>query len=593
MNFMKRISNRRESSRRVFDAPEVGAIYGFSEVTSMDSPPDSPVFDVFVDVLNISEGGVSVSIETSVQLEPASLVNLIFVNSSKNDWEAAQVRVVWVKPSSFKNLYLAGLQFVYKLSKEAGIRHAASRANWPQPTDITFLFNTRLLKFLPRQAICPLMNCLSLVKIEQGKKLITQGEVGNHLYIIQDGSCTASIEKDGTIHTLSRMREGDVIGEMAVLTNEPRSANVVADKELKMWKLNREHFEDIARKHPDLRMFCTEILTHRLETSKYNSDRTIGKYLVQHKIGQGGFSILYHGIHQILKLPVAVKMMKHKLALKEEFIEKFRREAEIIASLNHRNIVKVYDIEEIYRTIFIIMEFLEGETLENMLKRIGSIPIPQAVNFLTQICSGLGYAHEKDLVHLDIKPDNFFVQADDEIKILDFGLARPPDLEEGSIFEGTIYYVAPEQIECNPVDQRTDIYSLGITAYEMIVGKRPYPDDNVPALLKMHLNQDIPDPAELVPDLPEGLRMFIIKACQRNPNQRYQNIGEALEDLQRLVADSGQDTREIASKNRKMTILNLIYSEEKQMDLNRLLEHFSTEAKNLGIDIKAAEFKKI
>jgi serine/threonine protein kinase len=228
-----------------------------------------------------------------------------------------------------------------------------------------------------------------------------------------------------------------------------------------------------------------------------------------------------------------------------------------------------------------------------MLKRIGSIPIPQAVNFLTQICSGLGYAHEKDLIHLDIKPDNIFVQADGEIKILDFGLARPPDMEEGSIFEGTLYYMAPEQIECDPVDQRTDIYSLGITAYEMIVGKSPYPDDSPPALLKMHLNQDIPDPAELVPDLPEGLRMFILKACQRDPKQRYQNIGEILEDLRRLASDLGQDSREIASKIRKMTILHLIYNEEKQMDLNRLMEQFSTEAKNLGVDIKASEFKNI
>lgn len=590
---MKEHSNRRESSRQVFDIHEVGAIYGFSEVTSIDSPPDGSVFGVFVDVLNISEGGVAASIETSIQLEPASLVNLIFVDSSKNDWEAAQVRVVWVKPSSFKNLYLAGLQFIYKLSKDAGIRHAASRANWPQPTDISFLINIRLLKFLPRQAICPLLNCLSLVRIEQGKRLITQGEVGNNLYIIQEGSCTASIEKDGTIHTLSRMRKGDVVGEMAVLTNEPRSANVDADTELKMWELNRKHFEDITRKHPDLRIFFTEILTHRLETSKFTADQTIGKYLAQHKIGQGGFSIIYKGIHQILKLPVAAKMMKHTLALEEEFIEKFRKEAEIIAKLNHRNIVKVYDIEEIYRTIFIIMELLEGEPLESMLKRMGSIPIPQAVNFLTQICSGLGYAHEKDLVHLDIKPANIFVQADDEIKILDFGLARPPDLEEGSIFEGTIYYLAPEQIECDPVDQRTDIYSLGITAYEMIVGKRPYPEDNLPALLKMHQNQDIPDPAELVPDFPEGLRMFILKACQRDPNQRYQNIGEVLEDLRRLVSDLGQESREIASKTRKMTILHLIYGEEKQMDLNRLMEQFSTEAKNLGIDIKAAEFKNI
>jgi CRP-like cAMP-binding protein len=336
---MKEHSNRRESSRQVFDVHEVGAIYGFSEVTSIDSPSNGSAFGIFVDVLNISEGGVAASIETSIQLEPASLVNLIFVDSSKNDWEAAQVRVVWVKPSSFKNLYLAGLQFIYKLSKDAGIRHAASRANWPQPADISFLVNTRLLKFLPRQAICPLLNCLSLVVIEQGRRLITQGEVGNNLYIIQDGSCTASIEKDGTTHPLSRMREGDVVGEMAVLTNEPRSANVDADTELKMWELNRKHFEDITRKHPDLRIFFTEILTNRLETSKYTADQKIGKYLVQHKIGQGGFSIIYKGIHQILKLPVATKMMKHTLALEEGFLEKFRKEAEIIAKLNHRNIV--------------------------------------------------------------------------------------------------------------------------------------------------------------------------------------------------------------------------------------------------------------
>jgi DNA-binding response OmpR family regulator len=290
--------------------------------------------------------------------------------------------------------------------------------------------------------------------------------------------------------------------------------------------------------------------------------RIISKYVIKHTLGQGG-------------------------------LNKFRNEAKIIAQMSHKNIIQVYDIEELYRTIFIILEYLEGESVESMLERIGSISIPQAVNFLTQICSGLGYAHEKGLVHLDIKPANIFVQADDEIKILDFGLARPPDLEEGSMFEGTIYYLAPEQIECDPVDQRTDIYSLGITAYEMIVGKRPYPEDNLPALLKMHLNQDIPDPAELVPDLPEGLRMFILKACQRDPNQRYQNIGEVLEDLRRLASDLGQESREITSKIRKMTILNLIYSEEKQMDLNRLMEQFSAEAKNSGIDIKASEFKNI
>jgi serine/threonine protein kinase len=531
-------------------------------------------------VLNISEGGVATSIETSIQLEPNSLANFIFIDFSRNEWEAAQVRVVWVKPGLSKNLCLAGLQFIHKFSKDASIRHAASRASWPQPADISFLTGTRLFRFLPRQAICPLLNCLSFKRVEQGKRLITQGEAGDNLYILQEGKCTASVERNGTIHTLARMRGGDVVGEIAVLTNETRSANVDADAELKIWDLNRKHFEVIAKKHPDLRLFLTEILTHRLETSKHTADRSIGKYLVRHKIGQGGYSIVYQGIHQILKLPVAVKMMKHTLALEEDFIE-------------NRNIVKVYDIEETYRTIFIIMEYMEGESLESLLKRIGSISIPQAVNLLIQVCSGLHYAHEKGLVHLDVKPGNIFVQTDGEIKILDFGLARPPNVEEGSIFEGTIYYLAPEQIECDAVDQRTDVYSLGITAYEMIVGRRPYPEGDLPALLKMHCNEDIPDPAEFVTELPEGLRMFILKACQRDPNQRYQDIGEVLEALRRLASDLGQEDTKIDSKIRKMTSLHLIYSDERQIALNRLLEEFSTKAKNLGIDIKAAEFKDI
>ena len=590
---MKARKNLRKFPRQVFDVPEVGAVYGFREIPSDDSSLEVPAFGVFVDVLNISEDGAAVAIESSIQFEPNSLVNFIFVDSSKSEWVTTQVRVIWVKPSLSKNLYLAGFEFIYKLSKDAGIRHAASRANWPQPTDISFLIETRLLKFLPRQAICPLLNCLSLERIEKGKRLITQGEIGKDLYIIQDGSCSISIDKDGTTHTVARRQRGDVVGEMAVLTDEPRSANVDAETELKLWELRWKHFDKIAKKHPDLRSFLTEILTDRLETSKYKADLEIGKYLIQHKIGQGGYSLVYQGIHQILKLPVAVKMMKHTMALEEDFIEKFRKEGEIIAQLAHRNVVRVYDIEEIYHTVFIIMEYLEGDSLETMLERMGSIPVPETVKYLLQTCSGLSYAHQKGLVHLDIKPGNIFVQLDDEVKIVDFGLARPPESEEGSMFEGTIQYLAPEQIECDPVDQRTDIYSLGITAYEMIVGKRPYPEDNLPELLKMHVNQDIPDPAESVPELPDRLRRFILKACQRDPNERYQNVGEVLEDLQQLSRDLGQGDREIAPETRKMTSLNLIYSDEQEVAFNQLLEEFSTKAKNLGVDIKAAEFKNI
>ncbi len=207
-------------------------------------------------------------------------------------------------------------------------------------------------------------------------------------------------------------------------------------------------------------------------------------------------------------------------------------------SLNHDNIIRVYDIEELYRTVFIIMEFVEGESLADMIVRLKAIPPLTATRFLSQTCAGLGYAHKKGILHLDINPSNIFVQPGDRIKILDFGVACPAGSDDRSIFDGTIHYMASEQIECEPVDQRSDIYSVGITAFEMVTGKKPYPGDDLKTVMNMHLNRDIPDPRKRVPDLPKELYGFIMKACWRDPARRYQDTARALEDLLPITGDS-------------------------------------------------------
>ena len=158
-----------------------------------------------------------------------------------------------------------------------------------------------------------------------------------------------------------------------------------------------------------------------------------------------------------------------------------------------------------------------------MLKRLKNIPPGLAVRYLIQICSGLQYAHRCGIIHRDFNSSNIIVQRDDRLKILDFGLACPIGTEDFSSL-GTMAYMAPEQITGDAMDERTDIYALGITAYEMIVGNRPFPEDDVHILEERHLNQDIPDPATGVPDLPKGLQRFIIKCCQRHPGLRYDNI---------------------------------------------------------------------
>jgi len=218
-----------------------------------------------------------------------------------------------------------------------------------------------------------------------------------------------------------------------------------------------------------------------------------------------------------------------------------------------------------------------------------TIPIPLAIDFFVQICEGLDYAHRQGIVHQDIKPANIYVQPGDRLKILDFGLACPQGTEDMDL-AGILFYMAPEQIEGETVDQRSDIYALGITAYEMVTGRRPFPEDDLVAQEEMHLNEEIPDPAEIVPDLPEALRGFILKACRRDPNQRYQDVNQALGALQPLAEAHCAAQKGHPMEKRKMATLFFVYKDEHQVALDKLMEEFSFEANECGAMLKAVDF---
>jgi serine/threonine protein kinase len=441
-------------------------------------------------------------------------------------------------------------------------------------------------------AISPYLSCMSNKKMKAGERFITQGEEGDIAYIIQSGLCTVKLEKDGELYPLGQLSEGDLVGEMAILTGEPRSAHVDAETDIELWGLNRALFDEISKRDPELLNFITELVTDRLESNRRTADKAIGKYIATDIIGRGGYSIVYKGVHTDLNRPAAIKMLKHNLATDSDFLSSFRSEAQTIASLNHENIIRVYDIEELYRTIFIIVEHLEGETVDDLLGRSKTIPMRRIVDFLIQICSGLSYAHERGIVHQDIKPANLFVQPGDRVKILDFGLACPRGTEDKDL-AGTPSYMAPEQIEGRTLDQRTDMYALGITAYEMLTGTRPFPEDDLVALEEMHLNQEIPDPAALIQDVPKALRRFILKASRRDPCQRYQDAYQAIEDLQPLAEEFGLINKYLTQEKRKMTTLFLFYKDEHQLALNQLMEEFSDKAKELGVTLTARDISDI
>lgn len=453
--------------------------------------------------------------------------------------------------------------------------------------------NTKFLSFISEDEDSPLLSRMTYEHLNAGERFITQGQVLDAAYVIQRGSCLVIVEKNGELHPVSHRGRGDIVGVISVLTGEPQNAHVEAETDMDLWVLEKPRFDDISKEDSELLDFLTELVVDRFDSWRPMADRVIGKYIATEIIGRGGYSIIYKGIHPGLNMPVAIKMMRHNLALYPDYLLNFRNEARTIATLNHENIVRVYDIEERFQTIFIIMELVEGESLKDIIRRLKTIPPRLVTYFLIQICSGLDYAHRRGIVHQDVNPSNMLVRKDDQLKILDFGVACPPGSDDRSIFDGTIHYMAPEQIRCDPVDERADIYSLGITAYEMVTGRTPFPGENVKAVMDLVLNLDFPDPAEIVSGLPEILRQFILKACHRDPVQRYQDMSQALEELRPLAAEFGLTTKKLIMQKQKMTTVILTYPEHQQLALNRLMEEFSSRANKLGADLKVADFRDV
>ena len=538
----------------------------------------------FVDVLNLNENGVQ--IESDIGFKKELELKLMIKNSKSDQWGIVSCKIAWSRTSDDVKIHSIGLEFISIMENSSNSDLDFKTAISSQ--DLDFILNTRLLKVIPKKGICSFLNCMSRKILVPGMRFITQGDKGDSLYIIQKGLCSIQIQQEDNLsQTVAQRREGDVVGEMALLTGEMRMANVISESKMILWELPKNEFDNACKSHPDIREFLTELLTSRLENSTVTGVRNVGRYIMTHRIGQGGWSFVYKGKHKTLNMPVAIKMMKHNQAMDEDFLENFRNEGKFIAQLNHPNIVQVYDIEELYRTIFIIMEHLEGESLEALLERKGALPFSRALTFLTQICSGLAYAHDKKIVHRDIKPANIFILKDDHIKLLDFGLACSPGEED---FEqtGTAHYMSPEQINGDPVDLRSDIYSLGIMAYEIFTGEKPFTADDLMAVMDMQVNTDIPDPSLLVPDLPEAIKNCILKACSKSPDKRYNSMHEIINEMSSIIKTLKQGMATEVDIEREVSVLLISHKKDQSLAMSRLLDEFSQRAEEMGFSLNIA-----
>lgn len=442
----------------------------------------------------------------------------------------------------------------------------------------------KLLKFLIETTDNSFLGELGYKRVRAGQPIFAQGAKEDTAYIIQEGTCLTIVEKDGVMHPTGHRGKGDIVGIRALFTGEPRAAHVEAETDMHLWVLNKKQIDNVSQRNPELLTMLTEIVARQFDSKRPVADREIGKYIATHIIGRGSYSIVYKAVHKDLNMPVAIKMMRHNMIIDMDFICDFRKEARIIAGLNHENIIKVYDYEERYKTVFIITEYLEGESLQDLLKRLRVIPPNLAVSYIYQICKGLDYAHKNGIIHRDINTANVMVLKNDRIKILDFGLACQLGTDDENI-GGALAYQAPELIDGDIADQRSDIYALGITAYELLTGEKPFSDKEINEMFRLGTERKIPDPCILVPETPSALCQFISKACQHDREKRYQNIGEVMEVLQPAIAQNNGGSSD-TSHSGELTTINLRYANNQKGELNQLLSEFSRKLDAIGIAIE-------
>ncbi len=267
----------------------------------------------------------------------------------------------------------------------------------------------------------------------------------------------------------------------------------------------------------------------------YIGKRLDGRYEIQEVIGVGGMAVVYKAYDNIDDRIVAVKILKEEYLASEEFRRRFKNESKAIAVLSHPNIVKVYDVSYGDRLQYIVMEYVEGITLKEYIEQQGVIPWKETVHFTTQILRALQHAHDKGIVHRDVKPQNIMLLENGTIKVTDFGIARFSRSETRTMTDsaiGSVHYISPEQARGDITDDKADIYSVGVVMYEMLTGQVPFQSDNSVSVAIMQLQTDPRKPREINPSVPEGLEQITMRAMQKKPRDRYQSAAEMILDLE-------------------------------------------------------------
>jgi tRNA A-37 threonylcarbamoyl transferase component Bud32 len=283
--------------------------------------------------------------------------------------------------------------------------------------------------------------------------------------------------------------------------------------------------------------------------------RTIGRYRIVEHLGRGGMAEVYKAYQPNLDRYVAIKMMHAFLADEKEFLTRFEREAKVVATLRHPNIVQVHDFDVEGGVSYMVMEFISGETLKSRMQDLETqgqwVSLDDATRIILSVGSALKYAHERGMVHRDVKPANVMITLEGQVILTDFGIAKivsTSNLTASGAMVGTPSYMAPEQGMGQPGDERSDIYSLGVMLYQLVLGRLPYDADTPLAVVLKHINEPLPLPKALKPDISDDLNRVILKSLAKGPNDRYQKVADLSADLRKAMGMSPEDSQANAAK---------------------------------------------
>ena len=303
------------------------------------------------------------------------------------------------------------------------------------------------------------------------------------------------------------------------------------------------------------------------------------RYEVRKLIGEGGMANVYLGYDTILERDVAIKVLRGDLADDEKFVRRFRREAQNASLLSHPNIVQIYDVGEDDGNFYIVMEYIKGQTLKQLIKKRGKLSVPETIDIISQLTDGLAHAHDSYIIHRDIKPQNIMILEDGMVKITDFGIAmaiNASDLTQTNSVMGSVHYLPPEQASGKGSTIKSDIYSLGILMYEMLAGTMPFKGETAVEIAMKHLKNPMPSVRKENPSVPQSLENIILKATAKNTKNRYNNVREVYDDIKTCLDKSRKDEKRIVFK----------YPENEYSDENTQVVN------NLKDEIKAKEEEK-